>query len=167
MRSDQEYPVLTSIFSTISVEQATDQRAGVRFEAGTTPKRLGSPFVSTSRCVFSRVQFSRKLKEGRGGDPILPAGAYFDKGLDAELQELGVPRNQVACLSGGGEVATVYHRCESYSLIRLGLSCPRLFTTDEGTSLHGQPLYPLLHVLAFNSSQESLARLSRVMDYLA
>lgn len=40
------------------------------------------------------MQFSRKLKEGREGDPILPAESFFDPGLDAELQELGVHKSQ-------------------------------------------------------------------------
>lgn len=40
------------------------------------------------------LQFSRKLKEGRGGDPILPAESFFDPGLDAELRELGVHKSQ-------------------------------------------------------------------------
>ncbi len=40
------------------------------------------------------VQFSRKLKEGTGDDPILPAESYFDPGLDAELRELGVDKSQ-------------------------------------------------------------------------
>lgn len=44
--------------------------------------------------LASAPQFSRKLKEGRGGDPILPAESFFDPGLDAELRELGVHKSQ-------------------------------------------------------------------------
>lgn len=43
---------------------------------------------------FSDSQFSRKLKEGPGGDPILPAASFFCPGLAAELQELGVSKPQ-------------------------------------------------------------------------
>ncbi|CAM9597240.1 unnamed protein product [Pylaiella littoralis] len=54
-------------------------------------KELG---VRLKNEMFERWQFSRKLKEGRGGDPILPAESFFDPGLDAELRELGVNKSQ-------------------------------------------------------------------------
>ncbi|CAM9597199.1 unnamed protein product, partial [Scytosiphon promiscuus] len=54
-------------------------------------KELG---VRLKNEMFERWQFSRKLREGRGGDPILPAESFFDPGLDAELQGLGVHKSQ-------------------------------------------------------------------------
>lgn len=54
-------------------------------------KELG---IRVKNEMFERWQFSRKLKEGRGGDPILPAQSFFDPGLDAELQGLGVNKAQ-------------------------------------------------------------------------
>ncbi|CAN0204456.1 unnamed protein product [Ectocarpus sp. 12 AP-2014] len=54
-------------------------------------KELG---IRVKNEMFERWQFSRKLKEGRGGDPILPAESFFDPGLDAELQALGVHKAQ-------------------------------------------------------------------------
>lgn len=54
-------------------------------------KELG---IRVKNEMFERWQFSRKLKEGRGGDPILPSESFFDPGLDAELQALGVHRAQ-------------------------------------------------------------------------
>eukprot|EP00752_Nemacystus_decipiens_P014681 g13077.t1 len=54
-------------------------------------KELG---IRAKNEMFERWQFSRKLKEGRGGDPILPAESFFDPALDAELRELGVHKSQ-------------------------------------------------------------------------
>eukprot|EP00904_Undaria_pinnatifida_P005441 jgi/Undpi1/2026/HiC_scaffold_12.g05412.m1 len=54
-------------------------------------KELG---IRAKNEMFERWQFSQKLREGRGGDPILPAKAFFDPALDAELQELGVHKTQ-------------------------------------------------------------------------
>ncbi|CAM9119404.1 unnamed protein product [Ectocarpus sp. 4 AP-2014] len=54
-------------------------------------KELG---IRVKNEMFERWQFSRKLKEGRRGDPILPAESFFDPGLDAELQVLGVHKAQ-------------------------------------------------------------------------
>ncbi|CAN0034104.1 unnamed protein product, partial [Discosporangium mesarthrocarpum] len=62
-----------------------------RFQAS-EGKEIG---IKVKNEMFERwQQFSRKLKEGQGRDPIIPAKAFSDEGLHAELLGLGVGKAQ-------------------------------------------------------------------------
>ncbi|CAN0092714.1 unnamed protein product, partial [Ascophyllum nodosum] len=97
-------------------------------------KELG---IRAKNEVFERWQFSRKLKEGPGGDPILPAAAFFDPGLEAELRELGVTKSQAkkACSELGRASKSALKTLSKQLRAGAGYSKKRVLAkkTDEST----------------------------------
>ncbi|CAM9682484.1 unnamed protein product [Choristocarpus tenellus] len=81
-------PMMVSPHDEILRQQAV-ARVFSRFQV--LGKELG---IKLKNEVFERWQFSRKLHEERGGDPLIPLHAFNDGGLHRELVDLGLTKAQ-------------------------------------------------------------------------